>query len=143
MSWCASMAASSSSALPREAAVDGARGVAGPAGDLGDPGSLVALLGEHLGGRGDQLLPDQVDRTRSAATAVSGAGSDIADQDNDRYLACLAAAQPLGGGLALADLDQGGEGGDGGAGVDGLAGGLDAGGEVVGQARPPPGRRRR
>ena len=40
--------------LARVAAVDGPGGEPGPAGDLGDAGTVVALLGEDLGGRGHE-----------------------------------------------------------------------------------------
>src|SRR5436190_4902011 len=49
--------------LPAEAAVDRAGRVARSTGDLRHTSALVALLGEHLGGRRDQLLPDRVGLT--------------------------------------------------------------------------------
>ncbi len=50
--------------LAGEAAVDGAGGEAGPAGDLLDAGPVVALLGEDLGGRVDEALAGRVARRR-------------------------------------------------------------------------------
>ena len=129
--------------LAGEAAVDGAGGVAGPAGDLGHAGAVVALLGEHLGGGRDQLVPDRVGARPTAAIACTRAGSVIDGQDNDRYHACLVTSLPRRPPPRWETSTSAARAPHRGPRVDGLAGGLDAGGQVGGQAGDQRGRRRR